>query len=166
MRRTPSRGDPAGLFSARAVKMAGMDIQPNQFSIKRMLLAILWIGLGLAIWQAGSPFDSKHFLDDDPDNIRPRMFAAFFMVPIAGAAGSLRGRPIAFAVSAFSLAAGVHIDFRTRHCAVVLALHCAEISFFPHTRLPVPARVARTWPPCAGRAAARSIGTGPLPTYC
>jgi len=81
--------------------MAGMDIQPNQFSIRRMLLAILWIGLGLAIWEVGSPFDLKHFLDDDPDNIRPRMFAAFFMVPIAGAAGSLRGRPIAFAVKAF-----------------------------------------------------------------
>jgi hypothetical protein len=93
--------DPAGFFAAWAIRMAGMHIQSNQFSIRRMLLAIIWIGLGLAIWEAGSPFDLKHFLDDDPDNIRPRIFAAFFMVPLAGAAGSLRGRPIVFAAKAF-----------------------------------------------------------------
>ena len=77
-----------------------MDIRPNQFSIRRMLLAMFWVGLGLAIWVAGSPFDWQHFLDDDPDNLRPRMFAAFLAVPIAGAVGSLRGRPVAFAVKA------------------------------------------------------------------
>ena len=38
-----------------------------------------------------SPFDWHHFVDDDPDNIRPRIRLAFFLMPLAGAIGSLRG---------------------------------------------------------------------------
>src|SRR5262245_51954646 len=75
--------------------IAGMN-GTNQFSIKRMLLAVFWAGLAFALWRAVSPFDVHHFLDDDPDNIRPRIIAAFFLVPLAGAVGSLRGRPLAF----------------------------------------------------------------------
>ena len=50
-----------------------MNHQPFQFSIRRILWAILWIGIGLATIPL---FDATHFLDDDGDNVPPRMLAA------------------------------------------------------------------------------------------
>jgi hypothetical protein len=64
------------------------------------------------------------------------------------------------------LAGGVRIDFRTGHCAVVLALHWAEDFFFAHIldyEYPRGWWVTRTQPPCPGGAAARGIGAGATP---
>jgi len=75
-----------------------MNRKPFQFSIGGLLWATFWVG----IWLATVPFfDLPHFLDDDPDNMRPRMLAAFWAVPVAGVLGSLYGRPIAWARNAF-----------------------------------------------------------------
>ncbi len=81
-----------------AGKIEGMDQKPFQFSISGMLWATFWV----AVWLTTVPFfDLPHFLDDDPDNVRPRILAAFWAVPAAGIIGSLRGRPLAWASKAF-----------------------------------------------------------------
>jgi hypothetical protein len=67
------------------------ELPRHQFSIQRIMCAFLWLGIGFAIWRSASPFDWHHFIDDDPDNIPPRMVMAFYLVPVAGAIGSLRG---------------------------------------------------------------------------
>jgi hypothetical protein len=74
-----------------------------QFTVRRLLAATVWVAIGFAMWRVARPFDVQHFLDDDPDNIRPRMLAALFIVPLAGAIGSLRGRPLAAPAKAFFL---------------------------------------------------------------
>ena len=84
-----------------------------------MLWAMAWVGVGLALWRLTSPFDLQHFLDDDPDNIRPRMLAAFYIVPLAGAVGVLRGRPIAYPTKAFALWLPI--------CAVIFAIGLAGL---------------------------------------
>jgi hypothetical protein len=99
--------------------MLAMQSPRFQFSIKRILTAIAWIALALAIWRLASPFDWHHFADDDPDNIRPRMLAAFYLVPLAGAAGSLVGRPIACA--ARGLVAWLAIS------AIIIAIGMARV---------------------------------------
>jgi hypothetical protein len=75
-----------------------MEKRPFQFSIRGMLWAMVWIGIGLATIPL---FDAPHFLDNDGDNVRPRMLAAFWIVLAAGAVGSLCGRPVAWAKTAF-----------------------------------------------------------------
>jgi hypothetical protein len=70
-----------------------MNHQPFQFSIRGMLWAMLWIGIGLATIPL---FDAAHFLDDDGDNVGPRMLAALWVALAAGVVESLRGRPIAW----------------------------------------------------------------------
>lgn len=62
-----------------------------------MLWAMVWIGVGLATVPL---FDAARFLDDDGDNVAPRMLAALWFVFAAGAAGSLVGRPLAWAARA------------------------------------------------------------------
>ncbi len=74
-----------------------MNRAPFQFSIGGILWAIVWIGIGLATIPL---FDAASFLDDDGDNVVPRMLAAFWGVLAIGAFGSLRGRPIAWAARA------------------------------------------------------------------
>jgi len=75
-------------------------MQANQFSIRQVLLAMAWVAVGLALWRLMSPFNWHSFRDDDPDNIWPRIGLALYVVPIAGAIGSLRGRPISTAAKA------------------------------------------------------------------
>jgi hypothetical protein len=55
-----------------------MEEKPFQFSILGILWAILWIAIGLATIPL---FDAPHFLDNDGDNVRPRMLAAFWVAP-------------------------------------------------------------------------------------
>ena len=62
-----------------------------------MLWAMLWIGIGLATIPL---FDASGFLDDDGDNVMPRMLAALWVVLATGAVGSLCGHPIAWARTA------------------------------------------------------------------
>ena len=62
-----------------------------QFSIKGVLWAMLWIGVGLATIPL---FDAVHFLDNDGDNVGPRMLAALWLALVYGVIESLRGRPI------------------------------------------------------------------------
>jgi hypothetical protein len=74
-----------------------MDKQRFQFSIRAMLWATFWVGVWLMTLRL---FDVAHFLDDDPDHVMPRIVAAFWAVPAAGAIGSLCGRPMAWAKTA------------------------------------------------------------------
>jgi hypothetical protein len=67
-------------------------VKPSQFSLVRILLAVVWVALALAIWMATSPFNWHGFLDDDPDNIWPRIELAAYILPVAGAIGSLTGQ--------------------------------------------------------------------------
>ncbi len=90
-----------------------------QFTLKRILWAMVWISIGLGIWKATSPFDLRHFADNDPDNIGPRMLAAFYLVPISGAIGALRGRPIAVASKAFLVWLPI--------CAAIIAVGFARL---------------------------------------
>ena len=75
-------------------------MQTAQFSLRQVLLAMTWIAVGLALWRLTSPFNWHGFRDDDPDNIWPRIELSFYVVPIAGAIGSLRGRAISTAAKA------------------------------------------------------------------
>src|ERR1700755_2897305 len=69
-------------------------LKARQFSMVRILLAVAWIALALAIWMARSPFNWHGFLDDDPDNIWPRIELATYILPVAGAIGSLPGEAL------------------------------------------------------------------------
>jgi len=90
-----------GLIVSPLLESRAMKLPRFQFTISRLLWATFWVGIGLTVWKLSRPFDLPHFLDDDPDNIRPRMLIAFYMVPIAGVAGSFWGRPIAAPSKAF-----------------------------------------------------------------
>ena len=74
-----------------------MNHDPFQFSIRGMLWTMLWIGIGFATVPL---FDPTSFLDDDGDNVLPRMLATFWGVLAAGVAGSLCGHPLAWARTA------------------------------------------------------------------
>jgi hypothetical protein len=82
-------------------------MKPSQFSIVRVLLAVAWFGLALAVWRATSPFNWHGFLDDDPDNIWPRIGLAAYILPLAGAFGSLRGQTLSLVTKAILLWLGL-----------------------------------------------------------
>jgi hypothetical protein len=75
--------------------MTGMGNGQFQFSVRGMFWAILWISMGLATYPA---FDAVHFLDDDPNNVSPRMLAASWLVLATGVIGSFFGRPVKWAI--------------------------------------------------------------------
>ncbi len=85
-----------------------MKNTPIQFSIAGLLLALPWIAFGLATvplidW---SRF-LEDFLDDDGDNVFPRMLLALWCSLAACAIGALQRRPIIWFAKIFVVWIGI-----------------------------------------------------------
>ena len=66
------------------------------FKLGDLLWAVLWIAIGLSTLSMIGPDFLKHLVDDDGDNVAPRILVLFWCTLTIGVVSSLRGRPLAW----------------------------------------------------------------------